>query len=95
MRDEHLRAQLDTYADGVRCTVTPSRGWVILHIVVAGFFIWLAMAIANFVIPLEPYMFIQWTGVYAALMMALFMAKRPRSAGGIRRMSSSTSSATR
>jgi hypothetical protein len=81
MRDEHLHARLDTYVDGVRCTVAPSRGWVILHIVAAGFFIWLTMAIANFAIPLEPYMFIQWTGVYAALMIALFMSQTPSQRG--------------
>ena len=81
MRDEALDARLDTYADGIRWTVAVARGWVILHIVQAGFFIWLTMAIANFIVPLEPFTFLQWTFVYALMMLALFMHETPSQRG--------------
>jgi hypothetical protein len=81
MRDEALRAQLDTFADGIRWTITPARGWVMLHIITAAAVMWLAVVIIGFVHPIATYTFMQWTAVYAVMMLALFMHETPSQRG--------------
>ena len=81
MRDEALRAQLDTFADGIRWTITPARGWVVLHTVGFAFVMWCGVVIIGFIHPIQTYAFIQWTAVYAVMMGVLFAYETPSQRG--------------
>ena len=81
LRDDALYGRVDAYADGVRCTVAPARGWIVLHCVGAAVVLWVAVVLISFVHPVETFTFLQWTAAYAIMMFALFAHQPPSQRG--------------